>query len=67
MKKSIILRGDPLLKKALDDIKVCRIKNGLDTRLRSDRRLTKAMIRTDEWKSIERKLKLSKLEDKNDF
>ena len=47
-----ILRGDPIFKEMLRDIKIERVKRGRDKRFLSDKRLTLAIARIPKLKDI---------------
>ena len=61
--RGIIARIDSGFKKELEDIKLERVKDGLDLKLRSDKRLTKAMTKLSMWKEIKRKISEADFED----
>jgi hypothetical protein len=50
------MRVDPVFKEELERIKIERIKNGLDKRERSTRRLTRGIIRHPEFEAIKKDL-----------
>ena len=58
-----ILRVDCDFQKELNSIKLERIKRNVDNSLKSDRRLTKAIIRSPVWKDLRELLINSELLD----
>lgn len=52
MARSKNIRADLNFKKELDNIKLERIRKGYDNEMQSDRRLTKAIIRSSKWDNI---------------
>lgn len=56
-------RVDAEFIKELKEIKLDRIRLGLDKKIQSDRRLTKALVKTSFWIDVKRVLKQSPLED----
>ena len=62
-KRTSPARVDDNFIRELKEIKVERIRRGLDKELKSDRRLTKAMIRSSIWKDLKLRLINSPMED----
>lgn len=63
MKDSIQKKVHIKFAEILDKIKVNRIKNGVDNKLKSDRRLTLGIIRHSLWKEIEEDLSKLPMEE----
>ena len=59
----ILIKVDPDFKKEIDDIKLERIKKGFDKKMRSDRRITKALRRLSSWEEIKKKIIEAEMED----
>lgn len=60
----VVIRADEKFKEELDDIKVERIKNGTDRKLKSDKRLTLAIIRHEFWQDLKKAITEAPLKDK---
>lgn len=58
------MRVHTKFKKQIDDIKVKRIKNNMDEKLKSDRRITLAIVRHDLWEEIKKDIINDALEEK---
>ena len=58
-----LMRIDKEFKREIDGIKLERVKLGKDSFMQSDRRLTKALIRTSLWNELKKTLILSPLDD----
>lgn len=56
MKENLQMRVDINFKKQVSDISIERIKNGMDKKMRSFSRITKAIIRLPSWKKMKEKL-----------
>lgn len=56
MKKSKLTKIDEDFLKEIRDIKIERLKKGKDFKPRSDRRITKGLIRLPEWPKIKNDL-----------
>ena len=58
------IRVDKNFKEEVDDIKVKRIKNNKDKKLKSDRRITLAIVRHELWKKIKEDITNSPLKER---
>lgn len=56
MKKKPLIRVDNVFRQELNRIKLEKIRNGTSNRMLSDRRLTKAMRKTNMWKDMKQVL-----------
>lgn len=61
--KFVIIKVDPEFKKEIDEIKVERVKKGFDNKMRSDRRITKAIRRLSSWEEIKKRIIEAEMED----
>lgn len=59
----VIKKVDPQFDKELKAIKLERIKTGADKEMKSDRRLTKAILKHTEWEKIKFDMINAKMED----
>lgn len=51
-----IMRADKKFKKELNDMKISRIKNGVDKEFRSDREMTELMLKAPSFKDVKKEL-----------
>lgn len=62
-KKSDMQRIDPIFLKDLNDIKLKRLKNDLDLKPRSFRRITKGIRRHPQWPNLLKDLEKARFDD----
>jgi len=63
MRKDKVMLVDPLFDKELLEVKVKRMMDGIDKKLKSDRRLTLALMRSMYWPEIKKEMSRAKMEE----